>query len=214
MRYGVELAVEDLGVVPSVVLLHNPERSLADLPPAEAFHRLRAACEVLEAAKAAGLCQRWGISSWNPLPLLDTIGEVGAGVFPRPDVVMVRSGLLVGSDALDRAEALLDVLNVPLEGRWGMSPFGGNARDPIWDDVDARMFLADEQMCSRPQAAFRVAFELPAVQRVAVGTDNPVHLRDLVMATTLTVDHARLSAYRMLLRQRQAEDRESAIQIG
>ncbi|SDK14974.1 hypothetical protein SAMN04488074_104380 [Lentzea albidocapillata subsp. violacea] len=53
-------------------------------------------------------------------------------------------------------------------------------------------------MCSQHQAAFRLAYALPAVQRVAVGAGNPTHLRDLISATTLDVDRKRLSTYRIM----------------
>jgi len=46
--------------------------------------------------------------------------------------------------------------------------------------VDLHTFLAADQECSTRQAAFRLAYELPCVARVAVGTSNPAHLRELV----------------------------------
>lgn len=206
-----ERAVDDLGVVPSVMLLHNPEESLTDLPAVQASDRLGAACAVLAEAKAAGLCGGWGISSWNPRPVLAALAEATPAV-PRPDVVMTRAGLLVSADLLDQAGQLFDLLNVQLAGRWGMSPYGGNARDPIWTEINARTMLDGEPLCSQHQAAFRLAYELPNIQRVAVSTNNPMHLRALVAATTFQVDHERLSTYRALLRE--TAQTESAIEIG
>jgi aryl-alcohol dehydrogenase-like predicted oxidoreductase len=214
LRYGAELAVDDLGTVPAVMLLHNPEASLSVLAASEAYDRFSAACAVLAEAKSAGLCGEWGISSWNPAPVLAALAVGKSIAVPRPDVVMVRAGMLVSADALDCAEELFEVLNVPFTGRWGMSPFGGYGHDPIWNEVNARTILGGNPLCSQHQAAFRLAYELPAVQRVAVGTTNPIHLRDLIMATTLHVDRERLSSYRTLLREYAQKGRESALEIG
>lgn len=214
LRYGAELTVKDLGTVPAVMLLHNPEESLSSLAPSEAYDRLGAACAVLAEAKSAGLCGAWGISSWNPAPVLAALKADEGTAAPRPDVVMVRAGMLVSADALDRAEELFQVLNVPLAGRWGMSPFGGYAQDPIWSEINPRTVLEGRPMCTQHQAAFRLAYELPNVQRVAVGTDNPIHLRELLVATTLHVDRERLSTYRTLLRESASKRRESELEIG
>jgi pyridoxine 4-dehydrogenase len=115
--------VDDLGVEPTTILLHNPEVSLMGLDPVEAFERLQAACALLEEMPAAGLCGQWGWSTWNSGPILAALGAAH-GPFPAPAVVMVRAGLLVDPDGLDDAERLFTLLGVPAEGRWGMSPFG------------------------------------------------------------------------------------------
>lgn len=214
LRYGAELTVEDLGTVPAVMLLHNPEESLSALPASEAYDRLSAACAELAEAKSAGLCGEWGISSWNPAPVLAALAADEGVAVPRPDVVMVRAGMLVSADALDFAEELFGLLNVPFAGRWGMSPFGGHARDPIWNEINARTILDGQPRCNQHQAAFRLAYALPTVQRVAVGADNPNHLRDLITATTLDVDRERLSTYRTLLREYAQKRREAVLEIG
>jgi pyridoxine 4-dehydrogenase len=87
-----------------VVLLHNPEQSLIDLPTTRAYNRLSAACAALAEAKAAGLCGEWGISSWSPRPVLEALAQATPATVPRPDVVMVRVGLLVRADVLDEAD--------------------------------------------------------------------------------------------------------------
>jgi hypothetical protein len=48
----------------------------------------------------------------------------------------------------------------------GMRPYRGQARHPVWDEVDARQFLETGQDCSPIPAAFGVAYELPQVSRV------------------------------------------------
>lgn len=198
--HGVKTTVDDLGVVPSVVLLHNPEQSLIDLPTTHAYNRLSAACAALAEAKAAGLCGEWGISSWSPRPVLKALAQATPATVPRPDVVMVRAGLLVRADVLDEGDRLFQVLKVPRTGRWGMSPYGGIASDSVWTEINARAMLDGAPSCTPHQAAFRVAYELPAVHRVAVGTDNPEHLRELATATTFKVNHEQVSVYRTLLR--------------
>ena len=127
---------------------------------------------------------------------------------------MVRAGLLVDSDGLDAAERLFEALDIPAEGRWGMSPFGGNAREPVWDEVDAQVYLAGGALCTQAQAAFRTAFELPGVERIAVGTENLTHLTDLVMATMLQIDADAVSTYRGLLRRRKAEQHQLATRLA
>jgi aryl-alcohol dehydrogenase-like predicted oxidoreductase len=158
---------------------------------------LASACDALQEATAKGLCRAWGIASWDPsrLPgLIDT-------TTPRPNVLMVRTGLTVNSAVLDAAETL--TAQWKPNARWGMSPFGGGADDPVWQTFDPRIFLqgpADDM--SRPQAAFRLAYHLPPVTTVAVGTDNPAHLRELLNALPRKVDSTAIHQYRELLRER------------
>ncbi|TWG00764.1 aryl-alcohol dehydrogenase-like predicted oxidoreductase [Kitasatospora viridis] len=185
LRKAVETAAADLGRDPDTVLLHNPEHSAPDT------EALLQACGVLADAAARGQCGSWGIATWDPRPL------VGLDV-PRPDILMVRSGLLVSSSVLEAAEALVTTWR-PTEVR-GMSPFGGSTTDPVWGRVDARMFLAAPD-ATLVQAAFRVAFALPDVTAVAVGTDDAEHLRELCGGLDHDLDTDVLRAYRLLLSQ-------------
>ncbi len=85
-----------------------------------------------------------------------------------------------------------------------MSPFAGHATDPVWGAVNVRTFLEPGQECSALQAAFRVAYEVPPVSRIAVGTNLVDHLRDLVTALRLRADANRIGSYRELLRAKAA----------
>ncbi|MBQ0867438.1 aldo/keto reductase [Streptomyces sp. A73] len=194
LRAAVERAAQDLGREPDVVFLHNPEHSLSAGPEAARRERLVAACHVLEDAASSGQCGSWGISSWDPRPL----GALVAGL-PRPDVLMVRSGLLVRNEVLEAAELLAARLR-PSE-LWGMSPFGGGAAESVWERFDPRAFLREAERATAMQAAFRAACRLPAVDAVAVGTDNLVHLRELVGSLALEVDEEVVVSYRRLLRE-------------
>lgn len=185
IRCAVEKTVEDLGCEPDTILLHNPEHSTPGVKT------LRHACATLSDAAAAGLCGRWGISTWDPRPL------VGLDI-PRPDTLMVRSGLLVSSSVLDAAQELVTAWRPSTV--WGMSPFGGSATEPVWARVDPRMFLR-VPAATAVQAAFRVAFALPEVEAVAVGTDDPEHLRELLGGLEYEIDTEVIRSYRELLRQ-------------
>lgn len=186
----------DLGRTPDLVFLHNPERSLVRFPE-HAPDVLAEACGALQEATAKGLCREWGIATWNPSPLTDLINPAT----PRPSVLMVRSGLLVSAATLDAADTLADRWKPGAV--WGMSPFGGDTDDPVWDTVDPRLFLrSPSEQCSRVQAAFRVAYDLPSAVTVAVGTDNPDHLTELLAALPYEVDSATIHRYRTLLRDR------------
>ena len=186
----------DLGRAPDLVFLHNPERSL-ERAPERARNDFAEACGALQDAATRGLCGDWGVASWNPSP----VSEVIDPTTPKPSVLMIRSGLLVGIDALDAAEALTGRWK-PSEV-WGMSPFGGDAGAAVWDTVDPRLFLQGrDDECSRPQAAFRAAYGLPPVEAVAVGTDNPTHLSELLDALRYEIDVAVIHQYRTLLRGR------------
>lgn len=84
-----------------------------------------------------------------------------------------------------------------------MSPFEGDTAEPVWQAFDPRIFLqgpADD--VSRLQAAFRLAYHLPPVETVAVGTDNPAHLREVLSALPRKVDSTAVHQYRSLLRER------------
>ncbi|MFI9210186.1 aldo/keto reductase [Streptomyces sp. NPDC053253] len=187
LRAAVEQAAKDLGREPNAVLLHNPEHSRPDA------ETLAQACSVLADAAQTGLCGGWGVSSWDPRPLV----ELDA---PRPDVLMVRSGLLVGVDVLEAAEAL--VARWRPSQVWGMSPFGGSTTEAVWGKFDPRIFLRDSPPATRVQAAFRSAYGLPRADAVAVGTDNVDHLRELVGALAYEVDDQVVREYRQLLQAR------------
>lgn len=187
LRAGVEQAAKDLGREPDTVLLHNPEHSH---PDAETLAR---ACTVLADAARAGLCGGWGVSSWDPRSLVNH--EV-----PRPDVLMVRAGLLVGSDVLEATEALVTRWR-PVRV-WGVSPFGGSTTEAVWGKFDPRIFLRDSPTATPVQAVYRSAFRLPPVDGVAVGTDNVDHLRELVGALAYEVDDQMVREYRQLLQAR------------
>ncbi|MFJ4541743.1 aldo/keto reductase [Streptomyces tibetensis] len=195
LRTAVEKAAEDLGREPDLVFLHNPEHSLREAAPRNQ-DALVQACATLDAAVAKGLCAAWGVASWNPLPLLSLIDPTG----PRPAVLMVRAGLMVGARTLDAADALTKVWGLEDAKLWGMSPFGGSTSTRVWDKIDPRVFLRDGSRLSRLQAAFRAAYHLPRVGCVAVGTDEPAHLSELVEALAGGVDERTVAEYRSLLR--------------
>lgn len=187
LRAAVEQAAKDLGREPEVVLLHNPENSH---PDAEI---LAHACTVLADAAQTGLCGGWGVSSWDPRPLVDLDA-------PCPDVLMVRAGLLVGVGVLEAVEAL--VARWRPGQVWGMSPFGGSTTEAVWEKFDPRIFLRDSPSATRVQATFRSAYGLPRVDAVAVGTENADHLEELVSALAYEVDGQVVREYRQLLQTR------------
>ncbi|MCT2589806.1 aldo/keto reductase [Streptomyces sp. N2-109] len=195
---ALEQTNQALGRPPNLVFLHNPEVSL-HAPADAAREALSQACEALADASRRGWCESWGIASWDPTPLPDLIDDTT----PAPCVLMVRSGLLAGIGTLDAADEL--TARWRPSAVWGMSPFGGNAEDPVWKTVDPRMFLQEPTAeVSRIQAAFRVAYDLPSVRTVAVGTDNPAHLQEVLQALDRDTDTAMLLKYRKLLRERHA----------
>lgn len=192
---AVEQAADDLGRTPDVMFLHNPERTLAGLSSAKGAERLAGACQLLDQAVDHGLTRSWGIASWNPRPVVAALARSAPEV--RPTTVMVRAGLSVSEPALNAGENLANLLRVPPSRCWGMAPFGGNAADPAWRAVDLRALVPT----SRPlDAALRLAFELPVVARVAVGTSNREHLHQLVDVARLPVNGAALDRYRQLVR--------------
>ncbi|MGW4439139.1 aldo/keto reductase [Streptomyces sp. NPDC004596] len=196
LHAAVEQAAKDLGREPDLVFLHNPEHSLPETAPR--YHDLLAqACATLDAAAAKGLCAAWGVASWDPTSLLNLIDTTT----PRPAALMVRAGLLVGARTLDAADALTKAW-CPGGVVWGMSPFGGSTSAPVWARIDPRVFLQEGSLLSRVQAAFRAAYHLPEVDSVAVGTDEPAHLGELVGALVDEVDERTVQEYRSLLRDR------------
>ena len=81
---------------------------------------------------------------------------------------MVRAGLSVHEAILNAGEALANRLGVPPTACWGMSPFGGDTSEPVWNTTNMRVFLTAGQESSNVQTSFRLAYELPTVTRVAV----------------------------------------------
>ena len=166
----------------------NPERS------APIFTR---ACEELIRLRDVGLCGSWGISTWDPGALL------GRSAPAPPDVMMVRCGLKVPARVLAVSEQFLMELR-PREVR-GMSPFGGSTTDPIWNTVNPARFLTTDSRVKEPsrlQSAFAVAFAVPSVTAVAVGTQDLSHLGQLCDAVDLQTDPDILARYRALLAER------------
>lgn len=182
---------------PELVFLHNPEHSLREAGT-HGQEVLAEACTALNEAMAKGLCAAWGIASWDPSPFVSMI----APTVPRPAVLMVRAGLLVGARALDSADALTKAWHLDAGEVWGMSPFGGSTNDPVWARIDPRIFLDDNHQLSRVQAAFRAAYHLPRIGTVAVRTDEPAHLGELVGALVGEVEERTVQEYRSLLRGR------------
>ncbi|MEU6403702.1 aldo/keto reductase [Streptomyces sp. NPDC046985] len=196
LRAAVEQTVKDLGREPDLVFLHNPEHSL-NRAGSNQRDVLAGACTALDDAAAAGVCAAWGVASWNPAPLPHLIDPT----VPTPSVLMVRAGLLVGTRTLESAEALTRAWALEHDQVWGMSPFGGAGSDAVWSRFDPRVFLRDGRRFSRAQAAFRAAYRLPRVDTVAVGTDDPAHLRELVGALAGEVDDRTVQEYRRLLKE-------------
>ncbi|MEU9620514.1 MULTISPECIES: aldo/keto reductase [unclassified Streptomyces] len=189
LRLAVERAARELGREPDTVLLHNPERSLAGLSPADGHALLGSACTALADAARDGLCRAWGVASWDTRSL----GVVRVEDLPSPDVLMVRAGFFVGIDLLDATTVLRTAWQAG--ETWGMSPFGGGHRK-VWEEFDPRPFLRPpHDGLSRVQAAFRTAFHLPSASAMAVGTDDPGHLAQLVQALGAEVDTAAVSQY-------------------
>ncbi len=162
---------------------------------------LAAACAALADAVAEGLCEGWGIASWNPRPLLPLLGP---GHPPGPAALMTRCGLLVDAATLSVIDELADALGVGPSGRWGMSPFGGDTTLDVWRTFDARTMLRGAPDVPALHTAFRVAYELPTVSHIAVGTSSARHLRELVGAAGLPVDPETVSRYRELIAERAA----------
>ncbi|MFG3211075.1 aldo/keto reductase [Streptomyces tendae] len=197
LRAAVEQAAGDLGQEADLVFLHNPEHSLREAGP-HGQEVLTEACAALDGAVSKGLCAAWGIASWDPSSLVRLIGPT----VPRPATLMIRAGLLVGVRTLDAAGALIDAWHLDPSEAWGMSPFGGSTSDAVWAKIDPRVFLDDSRQLSRVQAAFIAAYHLPRVDTVAVSTEEPAHLGELVGALVGEVEERTVQEYRSLLRDR------------
>lgn len=191
---------DELGRPPDTLLLHNPERS------AQMFVQ---ACEELATLRDAGLCSTWGISTWNPGALLSYDTPT------PPDVVMVRCGLTVPARVLAATEQLITNLQ-PREVR-GMSPFGGSTADPIWSKIDPAWFLTPTSRAREPsrfQSALTVAFAVPRVSAVAVGTAEVSHLDQLCDAAGLRADPDTVAEYRTLLARRSTLSQKGPANAG
>ncbi|MFF4422291.1 aldo/keto reductase [Streptomyces sp. NPDC001549] len=189
LRPAIEKAAREFGREPDTVLLHNPERSLTSLSPADGHALLGSACTAMVDAARDGLCHTWGVSSWDTRPL----GMARVNDLPSPDVLMIRAGFLVGIDLLDATTVLRTAWKVG--ETWGMSPFGGDHSN-LWEEFDPRPFLQPPHRdLSHTQAAFRTAFHLPSASAMAVGTDDPGHLAQLVQALGAKVDTFAVSQY-------------------
>ncbi|WP_405988440.1 aldo/keto reductase [Streptomyces sp. NBC_00986] len=186
LRIAVERSVKELGRIPDTVLLHNPESSVGGFADA---------CAVLLEMREAGRCKNWGLSTWDPRPLLEADWEI-----PRPDVAMVRAGLTVPVGILDAVDELVD--RAGIAELWGMAPFAGNADDSIWQTVDTSAFLVPGQQGSTLQTGVAAAFAIPEVSRLAVGTSDIEHLAEAVGGSRLEVSTETVTAYRALLRER------------
>ncbi|MFJ1599925.1 aldo/keto reductase [Streptomyces sp. NPDC088261] len=194
---AVEKAAGDLGREPDVVFLHNPEQSLRD-GGGHGRDALTQACAALDDATSKGLCGAWGVATWDPLPLVDLVDPSA----PKPSVLMGRAGLLVGIRTLDTVEALAKAWDLDRGRVWGMSPFDGSTGASVWGRIDPRIFLRGGDTFSRIQAAFRASYCLPCVGTVAVGTNDPTHLGELVDALAAEADERAIREYRGLLRER------------
>ncbi|GAB3873898.1 aldo/keto reductase [Kibdelosporangium lantanae] len=197
LREAVEQSADQLGRCPDVVFLHNPERTLSEQPIRAGGDQLVAACAALADVVKEGLCGQWGISSWDPHSVV-TVLNAGVGVI-EPDVLLLRAGLSIADSVLVAGDELSRQVGISPRQRWGMSPFGGSTRDTVWSKVDLDVFLAQGQQATTCQAAFRLAYELPPVTCIAVGTTNAQHLEELVAATTLTVNGTVIRRYRRLI---------------
>lgn len=211
LRQAIRQSIEELACRPAVVLLHNPETTLAALDPAHGRDALSEATAVLQQARVAGECRGWGISTWEPASVLAALDGWRSDAVPVPDVLMVRGGLLVSAATMRDSERLRALFGTA--DRWAMSPFGGHADDALWDQANPHLFLSAGQQVSSRQAAFRLAYELPGVDRVAVSTNSASHLDELLHATTLEVDHAKIAKYRQLLTARQARSGQRAERV-
>ncbi|WP_258175420.1 hypothetical protein [Actinopolyspora mortivallis] len=191
-------AAGDLGRAPAVILVHNPEHLLRDLDHDQACRWWTATAETMSGLVTSGMCRSWGVACWDPRPVRDLLGTPAWTQAPQPSVAMVRAGLLVPADVLTASEELLQ--RIPhTAGRWGMSPFAGAPH--LLDDINLAPFLTEDapQAAAPLPTALAVAFHLPGVSRIAIGTVSPTHLDQLATARTWPVNQQRLSAYRRKL---------------
>lgn len=186
-------AVDELGTVPEVLLVHNPEHVLGQLPESSARQRWWAQLAATMAALTEqGVCRRWGVSSWDPRPLAPVLAS-STGQAPPPQVLMVRAGLLVPAAVRMAGDALMRA--APASTRWGMAPFAGQAH--LLNDIDLAALLGQPRpAASRLQIAAAAAWQLPAVSRLAVGASSREHLAELAAARHLSLDNHALEQCR------------------
>ncbi|WP_157902573.1 aldo/keto reductase [Frankia sp. KB5] len=208
IRRAVEMSADTLGRVPDVVFLHNPERSVTGAGAGRGHDLFLEAARILDEAVQSGLCAAWGISTWDARPLVEVFGGYLPESAPRPAHLMHRSGVLASPAIWEAADAFAGLLRVDSGNRWGMSPFGGHTRQSFWDSLNLASLLSARPSpdIATPQVAFRLAYELPPVTRVAVSLNRPSHLTQLVEAARLEVDQENIERYRVLLRHRRLLD--------
>lgn len=195
-------AADELGTGPAAVLVHKPERTLSILDNSAALRWWSSVAETMTECVAAGACRSWGIACWDPRPAVPVIADTES--LPRPDVAMVRVGLLVPASVLTAAEDLLTRLRLAPVNRWGMSPFAG---DPgLLTETGIHQFLgpAADAGSSTTAVALASAWHLPRVARLAVGTASTDHLAELVAAGQIPVDADRIKRYRRWITARRA----------
>ncbi|MFC7344510.1 hypothetical protein [Saccharopolyspora griseoalba] len=191
-------AVEDLGSVPAVMLVHNPETVVAGLSPTEARRWWSATAETMADLVARGACRMWGLASWDPRVLGALLDSRTGAQTPSPQVAMVRAGFLVPAGVLTASDTLLHQLGLPHANRWGMSPFAGQPH--LLDGINLTQFLTGPPPgAAQLPAALAAAFHLPEVSRIAVGASTPAHLDQLLDAVDVGIQHQRLSDYRQRL---------------
>ncbi len=197
LRTAIEQTADDLGRTPDVVFLHNPERTLSGLSTDEGSDRFAGACAALADAVRSGLARRWGLSTWDPRPVAAIIQASTRD--HAPEVLLVRAGLTVPEVVLTSAEKISAACRIPSQMRWGMSPFAGSTTEAVWQSTDLSAFAPSHRQSSAIPVAFRLAYELPSVTRLAVGTSDPAHLTDLIAATDINIDTDAIIQYRQLI---------------
>ena len=190
-----ERTVDELGTAPDVLLLHNPEHVMRQLPGPYSRERWWAVTAgTMAELVAQGTCHAWGLACWDPRPLVPVL-EGTAVPAPAPEVVMTRAGLLVPAPVRRGIDALAAAL--PSAHRWGMSPLAGQPR--LLDDIPLHDLLAEHQEASRWQIAIAAAWRCPTVTRLAVGAHTPKHLDELAAAARLPLNDERLNTCQSLL---------------
>lgn len=178
-----------LGAPLDTILLHNPEEGAAATSPSPLAESLEAATEALARAVHHGLAHRWGISVWRPHVAEEALRLTDI----RPDVFMTRAGLSVSAPIMAAARRCRDAVAWPgIEFR-GMAPLGGSRATRLLHATDLTPFV--DGPATNAQAALRVSFELPEVSMIALGTNDPAHLHDAMVACDMEVDAEQISMY-------------------
>lgn len=178
------------------MLVHNPEHIVDHMPPVQGRCWWTGVAEQMARLVASGVCQAWGIATWDPRPLLPILTSGKSA--PVPQVVMVRAGLLVPADVLTAADTLLEHLNIAAAGRWGMSPFAGEPE--LLAHAGISQFLTSHTPTRATAAvALAASWQLSGVSRIAVGASSAQHLDELATAVNAPVDEERLNRYRQRL---------------